>query len=858
MDLVYGLVWLLTVLLEGISGQGVYAPPTVRIVHSGLACNIEEERYSERVYTIREGETLELTCLVTGHPRPQIRWTKTAGSASDRFQDSSVFNETLRITKIQRHQGGRYYCKAENGLGSPAIKSIRVDVYYLDDPVVTVHQSIGEAKEQFYYERTVFLRCVANSNPPVRYSWRRGQEVLLQGSDKGVEIYEPFFTQGETKILKLKNLRPQDYANYSCIASVRNVCNIPDKMVSFRLSNKTASPSIKLLVDDPIVVNPGEAITLVCVTTGGEPTPSLTWVRSFGTLPEKIVLKGGTLTIPAITSDDAGTYSCIANNNVGNPAKKSTNIIVRALKKGRFWITPDPYHKDDNIQIGREVKISCQVEAVPSEELTFSWFKNGRPLRSSERMVITQTDPDVSPGTTNLDIIDLKFTDFGTYTCVASLKGGGISDISIDVNISSSTDPPAVEPAFLEIRQGQDRSVTMSCRVLRAYPIRVLTYEWRLGNKLLRTGQFDSQEYTEYPVKSLSNENYGVYNCSIINEAGAGRCSFLVTGKAYAPEFYYDTYNPVWQNRHRVYSYSLQWTQMNPDAVDRIVAYRLGIRQAGQQRWWEQEIKINGNIQKGELITYNLTELIKPEAYEVRLTPLTKFGEGDSTIRVIKYTAPVNPHLREFHCGFEDGNICLFTQDDTDNFDWTKQSTATRNTKYTPNTGPNADRSGSKEGFYMYIETSRPRLEGEKARLLSPVFSIAPKNPYGPTNTAYCFSFFYHMYGQHIGVLNVYLRLKGQTTIENPLWSSSGNKGQRWNEAHVNIYPITSFQLIFEGVRGPGIEGDIAIDDVSIAEGECAKQDPPTKNSVDGAVGILVHIWLFPVIILISILSPRR
>ncbi|XP_039245228.1 MAM domain-containing glycosylphosphatidylinositol anchor protein 2-like [Pipra filicauda] len=615
------LTWLLPVCVSP-------APPTVRIVHSGLACNIEEERYSERVYTIREGETLELTCLVTGHPRPQIRWTKTAGSASDRFQDSSVFNETLRISNIQRHQGGRYYCKAENGLGSPAIKSIRVDVYYLDDPIVTVHQSIGEAKEQFYYEKTVFLRCVANSNPPVRYSWRRGQEVLLQGSDKGVEIYEPFFTQGETKILKLKNLRPQDYANYSCIASVRNVCSIPDKMVSFRLSNKTAPPSIKLLVDDPIVVNPGEAITLVCVTTGGEPGPSLTWVRSSGALPDKTVLNGGTLTIPAIGADDAGTYSCIANNNVGNPAKKSTNIIVRALKKGRFWITPDPYHKDDNIQIGREVKISCQVEAIPPEELTFSWFKNGRPLRSSERMVITQTDPDVSPGTTNLDIIDLKFTDFGTYTCVASLKGGGISDISIDVNISSSTVPPnltvpqeksplvtregdtielqcqvtgkpkpiilwsradkevampdgamqtesydgilrivnvsremtgtyrcqtsqyngfnvkprealvqlivqyppAVEPTFLEIRQGQGRSVTMSCRVLRAYPTRVLTYEWRLGTKLLRTGQFDVQDSTDYTVGSLARDTYGLYNCNIINEAGAGRCSFLVTG----------------------------------------------------------------------------------------------------------------------------------------------------------------------------------------------------------------------------------------------------------------------------------------------------------------------------------------
>ncbi|KAM5130008.1 MAM domain-containing glycosylphosphatidylinositol anchor protein 2 [Mantella aurantiaca] len=962
MDLTFVILWLLTVLLEGVTSQGVYAPPTVRIIHSGLACNIEEERYSERVYTIREGETLELTCLVTGHPRPQIRWTKTAGSASDRFQDSSVFNETLRITNIQRHQGGRYYCKAENGLGSPAIKSIRVDVYYLDDPIVTVHQSIGEAKEQFYYERTVFLRCIANSNPPVRYSWKRGEEILLQGSDKGVEIYEPFFTQvgnkGETKILKLKNLRPQDYANYTCIASVRNVCNIPDKMVSFKLSNRTASPSIKLLVDDPIVVNPGEAITLVCVTTGGEPTPTLTWVRSVGNLPEKAILNSGTLTIPSITSEDAGTYSCVANNNVGNPAKKSTSIIVRALKKGRYWITPDPYHKDDNIQIGREVKISCQVEAVPSEELTFSWFKNGRPLRSSERMVITQTDPDVSPGTTNLDIIDLKFTDFGTYTCVASLKGGGVPDISNDVNISSSTVPPnltvpkgkspmvaregdtielqcqvsgkpkpiimwsradkevpmpdgsmqmesydgilrivnvsremtgtyrcqtsqyngfnvkprealvqlivqyppAVEPIFQEIRKGLGTSVTMNCRVLRAYPNKVLMYEWRLGNKLLEKGQFDSQDYTELTITIHAKEHYGTYNCSIINEAGSGRCSFLVTGKAYPPEFYYDTYNPLWQSKASVYSYSLQWTQMNPEAVDRIVAYRLGLKQAGQQRWWETEISVEGNIKRGELITNNLTKLVKPEPYEIRLTPINRFGEGDSAIRVIKYSAPINPHLREFHCGFEDGNICLFTQEDADIFDWTKQSASTRDTRYTPNTGPTTDAGGSKQGFYMYIETSRPRLEGERARLLSPVFNIAQKNPYGSSNTAYCFSFFYHMYGRHIGSLNIFLRLKGQTNTEIPIWSASGNKGEQWHQARLTIHPTASFQIIFEGVRGPGIEGDIAIDDVSIVEGECTRMDQPATTPPSGVKvsGTLVHIWLYPVFLFLSFLSHQR
>uniref|UniRef100_A0A3B4WI90 Ig-like domain-containing protein n=1 Tax=Seriola lalandi dorsalis TaxID=1841481 RepID=A0A3B4WI90_SERLL len=199
-------------------------------------------------------------------------------------------------------------------------------------------------------------------------------------------------------------------------------------------------PSIKLLLDDPLVVNPGETITLVCVASGGDPPPTLIWVKPGGEeLPKRCVVNGGTLTIPGVTVDDGGAYSCVASNNVGNPAKKSTTILVRGLRKGRFWITPDPYHNDDNIQIGREVKISCQVEATPPEELQFSWLKNGRPLRSSERMVITHTDTDISPGTTNLDIIDLKFTDFGTYTCVASLRNGGTPEISIDVNISSTT-----------------------------------------------------------------------------------------------------------------------------------------------------------------------------------------------------------------------------------------------------------------------------------------------------------------------------------------------------------------------------------------------------------------------------------
>lgn len=80
------------------------------------------------------------------------------------------------------------------------------------------------------------------------------------------------------------------------------------------------------------MVNPGQTVSLVCITTSGEPAPLLTWVSSNDSLPQRSVVKGGTLTLPAISSSEAGVYSCVATNNVGNPAKKSTTIVVRGRR----------------------------------------------------------------------------------------------------------------------------------------------------------------------------------------------------------------------------------------------------------------------------------------------------------------------------------------------------------------------------------------------------------------------------------------------------------------------------------------------------------------------------------------------
>ncbi|XP_046496626.1 MAM domain-containing glycosylphosphatidylinositol anchor protein 1 isoform X2 [Equus quagga] len=818
-------------------GQGVYAPAQAQIVHAGQACVVKEDNISERVYTIREGDTLVLQCLVTGHPRPQVRWTKTAGSASDKFQETSVFNETLRIERIARTQGGRYYCKAENGVGVPAIKSIRVDVQYLDEPVLTVHQTVSDVRGNFYQEKTVFLRCTVNSNPPARFIWKRGSDTLSHSQDNGVDIYEPLYTQGETKVLKLKNLRPQDYASYTCQVSVRNVCGIPDKAITFRLTNTTA------------------------------------------------------------------------------------------MKNATFQITPDVIKESENIQLGQDLKLSCHVDAVPQEKVTYQWFKNGKPARMSKRLLVTRNDPELPAVTSSLELIDLHFSDYGTYLCVASFPGAPVPDLSVEVNISSETVPPTisvpkgravvtvregspaelqcevrgkprppvlwsrvdkeaallpsglpleetpdgklrlervsrdmsgtyrcqtaryngfnvrpreaqvqlnvqfppeVEPSSQDVRQALGRPVLLRCSLLRGSPQRIASALWRFKGQLLPPPPAvpvaaETPDHSELRLDAVTRDSSGSYECSVSNDVGSAACLFQVSAKAYSPEFYFDTPNPTRSHKlSKNYSYVLQWTQREPDAVDPVLNYRLSVRQLNQHNTMVKAIPVR-RVEKGQLLEYILTDLRVPHSYEVRLTPYTTFGAGDMASRIIHYTEPINsPNLSDNTCHFEDEKICGYTQDLTDNFDWTRQNALTQNPKRSPNTGPPTDISGTPEGYYMFIETSRPRELGDRARLVSPLYNASAK--------FYCVSFFYHMYGKHIGSLNLLVRSRNKGALDTHAWSLSGNKGNVWQQAHVPINPSGPFQIIFEGVRGSGYLGDIAIDDVTLKKGECPrKQMDPNK-----------------------------
>ncbi|XP_021371354.1 MAM and LDL-receptor class A domain-containing protein 1-like [Mizuhopecten yessoensis] len=161
-------------------------------------------------------------------------------------------------------------------------------------------------------------------------------------------------------------------------------------------------------------------------------------------------------------------------------------------------------------------------------------------------------------------------------------------------------------------------------------------------------------------------------------------------------------------------------------------------------------------------------------------------------------------------CGFEDTHICGYTQDHSDVFDWTRKSGSTSST----GTGPSNDHTyGTSQGHYMYIEASLPRKLGDTARLISPSYT---------DSQAMCVQFYYHMYGNSAGALNVYIQTNGQ--LGRAGFTMSNNGGNNWHLGEITVTSTTAsagYKVVFEGVRGQNARGDIAIDDIKFKTGRC-------------------------------------
>jgi hypothetical protein len=240
-----------------------------------------------------------------------------------------------------------------------------------------------------------------------------------------------------------------------------------------------------------------------------------------------------------------------------------------------------------------------------------------------------------------------------------------------------------------------------------------------------------------------------------------------------------------------------------------IYTYLYGIFGTLGSNWQKYEIPI-GKTLPGYQIEINSSPNYVNYTYysEVALDDLKLINCGPSSQLSID---------QSLDCDF-DIDFCSYSEDSTSEFLWERIKGPT----YSYETGPNGDHT-SGSGYYIFIETSYPQKQGDKARIYS---SIQTK-----VNQDICIIFWYHMYGPDIDRLNVYLdqytNVNNSNTFNRTLvWTKQSAQGNKWIEGRKQINSILPWKIVFEGIVGKSFQGDISLDDLSSVMGKC----PPEKN----------------------------
>ncbi|XP_053687347.1 uncharacterized protein LOC128736873 [Sabethes cyaneus] len=178
-------------------------------------------------------------------------------------------------------------------------------------------------------------------------------------------------------------------------------------------------------------------------------------------------------------------------------------------------------------------------------------------------------------------------------------------------------------------------------------------------------------------------------------------------------------------------------------------------------------------------------------------------------------------------CDFEVVDYCGWVNEATHDFDW-KRSDGIVSQKALK-TGPKYDHTTMTPlaGHFMMVDSSE-QFTNETARMLSPVYT-------SNYSVNACFLFYYHMFGDAVGTLSVYVKPVTQQldslVLDDAFFTINGNQRNVWNEGYFEIRQQTeSFQIIIEASLGMKYKSDIAIDDVSLLTGEYCR---PTKVEGD-------------------------
>ncbi|XP_024850108.1 myosin light chain kinase, smooth muscle isoform X1 [Bos taurus] len=378
-------------------------------------------------------------------------------------------------------------------------------------------------------DEPVEFRCEVSGIPKPEVTWFL-DGVPVRSQEGSIEVYEA----GGTHYLCLWRARARDSGSYSCTATnVRGQASCRWTLLVKKPAVMEVAPSFSSALKDCTVVE-GQDFVLRC-SVQGTPLPRITWLLNGQPIQyAHSTCEAGVaeLHIQDTLPEDDGTYTCLAENTVGQ-VSCSARVTVQEKKseeKSEYLLPAAPNKpvaplflqglSDLQVMDGSQVTMTVQVSGNPPPEVI--WLHDGTEIQESEDFHFEQRGTQHS-----LCIQEVFPEDTGTYTCEAWNSAGEVRTQAV-LTVQEPQD--GTQPWFISkprsVTACLGQSVLISCAIAGdPFP----TVHWlRDGKALSRdTGHFEvlqNEDVFTLVLKNVQPWHAGQYEILLKNRVGQCSC----------------------------------------------------------------------------------------------------------------------------------------------------------------------------------------------------------------------------------------------------------------------------------------------------------------------------------------------
>lgn len=350
------------------------------------------------------------------------------------------------------------------------------------------------------------LNCKAEGRPVPTIEWYKDLERVETDKDDP-RSHRMLLPSGSLFFLRIVHGRRSkpDEGNYVCVA--RNYLG--------EAMSRNASLEVALLRDDfrlnptDVVVAAGEPAILECQPPRGHPEPTIYWKKDkvrIDDRDERISIRGGKLMLSNTRKSDAGMYTCVGTNMVGERDSDPAELTV--------FERPTFVRKPVNQVVLEDETVEFRCSVLGDPQPTVRWKKDDADLPRGRY--------DIKDDYT-LRIKKVASIDEGTYTCISENRVGKIEAAAM-LTVRA---PPqfVVRPRDQIVAQG--RTVTFPCET-KGNPQPAVFWQKDGSQNLLfpNQPQQPNSRYSVSPTGDLTISNIqrsdaGFYICQALTVAGS-------------------------------------------------------------------------------------------------------------------------------------------------------------------------------------------------------------------------------------------------------------------------------------------------------------------------------------------------